>query len=1114
MTTDIMRVLHLISDPSSVVRLSRACDGMRGFDNAYVLLWPSLYHARECAKTGGRVKIVVPGSDEYRALLRTSADVIWVHGAFQWSIRFVLKYKGEARIAWSALGADYAGYIRIARWGTGLKPRLAGLFARYKLAWLLPSEHLRFFRRVDFVSIRDRRDRDALRRLLPATVRQWPFFYDSAQVREHEAAFILRTLDSWAHSKALGGTGTIRFDANGGVGIMPEVHCEDAAVPRLPANAFARKGYTFAGWSLLRTGSVMWGERALASGMPFVNGEIKLYALWSGFQCAVRFYANGGIGKMPAFSFVYGKSTPLPGNSFAMPGCVFKGWSQTADGKVLWKDRAAISEPIAKKGVADLFAIWSNELPAGATPPPGFYGIRFHSNDGTERSISYCFKYKVVSWLPKFSDLGWEVPKCQFVGWSLEPIGANVVYSDKGKAWAPVSSGKILDLYAIRCLKPGIKAVSVVEVKFDANGGNGEMLPLKVKAWMPTKLPECRFERHFFVDAYTFEGWALSPNGRTLLKDGDEVAMPPAMSGEITLYAKWKGFACAIVFNKNGGTGHMDNVKFVYNEPRRLPLCRFTRDLYVFEGWAASPQDKVIWKDGGWIKEPPFREGKVSLFARWRGARVRVAFNANGGEGQMDDFVFDYDPETKLPESHFSRQMRTCAGWSYSPRGPIEIQNCGMIGKAPFKDGRLTLYAQWRSKADKTVRMVRGKSDNEPALQHHLNSRIRILHIVGARLFVDGIISTFDRFREVDNHYILVSGEGVVYSTEGICQRDRLEIVQRDSPRNEEILNTKYDVVWLHGAAMDQIRYCLKCRHDPVIVWSTWGFDYVDYVSNWLYGLRTTFQWAFHEPKRLVLKRLLLWGLAVTKLSRISRSEHGRFFRKIDFFSTVLPEEELFVRSLLGERPKWIFYTYLQKFKDSVKPSKMVDLDQKGVWVGNSATLTNNYWDVFPLIAKTPDREVVVPLVYGTDGRTRGPYAEPIEKLGRKLFGDRFTSIATFLPLAEYTALMNRCSAFVFGHRRQQAAGNILIALRNGGCVFLDKRNPMYGFCLRRRFKVYTLDDLKRGIDVVLAEFKQYQKENVRRAHSYTSVKEALAKIHKSVLQVQGECLRRRNQNG
>ena len=270
-----MRILHLISDPSAVVRLSRACDEMRGFDNAYVLLWPSPRHVSECVKTDGRVKVVVPGSSEYSTLLHAPADVIWVHGAYERTIRFVLAYKGSARIAWSALGSDYAEYIGAAK--KSMKPRIAGFFAKHKFAWLLPSEHLKFFRRVDFFSLRNKSDKDALRRILPTTVRQIPFFYDSLRVNEHETAFIARVMDPWVGTKALGGTGTIRFDANGGTGVMPQVYCEDAVKMRLPANTFERKGYTFAGWSVSRKEPTRWSERAYATGIPFINGEACLY---------------------------------------------------------------------------------------------------------------------------------------------------------------------------------------------------------------------------------------------------------------------------------------------------------------------------------------------------------------------------------------------------------------------------------------------------------------------------------------------------------------------------------------------------------------------------------------------------------------------------------------------------------------------------------------------------------------------------------------------------------------------------------------------------------------------------------------------------------------------
>ena len=184
-----VQILHLISDPSAAARLAGACDGMRGFDNAYVLLQPRLDHTDECVRTDGRVKIVVPGSAEYRALLRCPADVIWVHGAYTMSIRFVLAYKGDAKIAWSALGSDYFGYVGQIDHHAGLKLRMAHFFVKMHCFWMLPSEHMRFFRRVDFLSIRDKRNRTAVSRLLSSIVRLLPFIYDSSRVSAHEAAF-------------------------------------------------------------------------------------------------------------------------------------------------------------------------------------------------------------------------------------------------------------------------------------------------------------------------------------------------------------------------------------------------------------------------------------------------------------------------------------------------------------------------------------------------------------------------------------------------------------------------------------------------------------------------------------------------------------------------------------------------------------------------------------------------------------------------------------------------------------------------------------------------------------------------------------------------------------
>ena len=77
-------------------------------------------------------------------------------------------------------------------------------------------------------------------------------------------------------------TGTIKFDGNGGSGVMDDMtgvtHDTDKT---LPANAFTYDGYTFLGWSTSQDGQVVKGDQAPADNLiREKNQTITLYAQW------------------------------------------------------------------------------------------------------------------------------------------------------------------------------------------------------------------------------------------------------------------------------------------------------------------------------------------------------------------------------------------------------------------------------------------------------------------------------------------------------------------------------------------------------------------------------------------------------------------------------------------------------------------------------------------------------------------------------------------------------------------------------------------------------------------------------------------------------------------
>lgn len=150
---------------------------------------------------------------------------------------------------------------------------------------------------------------------------------------------------------------------------------------------FSKAGFRFAGWRAKRvcvptyTGksATQWytkdaaGTEAWTNALPdggsykiysdgasvsqtAPNGDVYLYAQWAPGEYTITYDANGGTGAMGATTAVYGKSVTLPKNSFVRPGYRFLGWSNGGDGRVAYKDGAAMTYKTA--GNTALFAVW------------------------------------------------------------------------------------------------------------------------------------------------------------------------------------------------------------------------------------------------------------------------------------------------------------------------------------------------------------------------------------------------------------------------------------------------------------------------------------------------------------------------------------------------------------------------------------------------------------------------------------------------------------------------------------------------------------------------------------------------------------------------------------
>ena len=354
---------------------------------------------------------------------------------------------------------------------------------------------------------------------------------------------------------------------------------------------------------------------------------------------------------------------------------------------------------------------------------------------------------------------------------------------------------------------------------------------------------------------------------------------------------------------------------------------------------------------------------------------------------------------------------------------------------------------------------------------------MKILQLLNDWVFDNSVLSVFSTMTdmEVDNRYVVfrTSDDKDLRKIES---PHLVEAVQIGTVEYEKLKSEEWDVVWVHALTGIKAQFIFSLPNRPIVMWSTWGYDYVRFAGRWLYGPRTTRLWLKAISRKSAIKDFLTYVVAKTPWSRFLPYTFCRFFRMVDFYSTVVPEEEPFLSRILGPSAKRLPFHYVGKKSNEVPK---VDLMAKRIWVGNSATLTNNHLDVFPFLEKYRDFEICVPLSYSTTAEDKAS-AEIVESEGRVRFGGRFFPIKDFLPRADYVKRMKECSVFIFAHLRQQALGNINLALKMGGCVIMDDRSPVFRYLRCNGIVAYTLQDLRRkGIGWIVNDFKPRQDSNI-----------------------------------
>ena len=490
---------------------------------------------------------------------------------------------------------------------------------------------------------------------------------------------------------------SVRFDSNGGTGVMDNQTIAVGETQNLWPCAFARAGYAFAGWALSPTDAeakkVKYRDCAAVRNLATASGAVvPLYAVWaaSGQTVRITFSANGGSVSPDYWNCVVGTAVeafPTP----TRPGYTFNGWWTARTGGTQVASIASVTS------AQTFYAHWTGngEVDLG----DGSFTVTFNPNGGsvtpTSRTVA---GGAAVGTLPTPTRTGY-----RFLGWFTAASGG-VEVSAATRVTAKVTYyAHWQPIYAINFHRNDASDEKTEAYEFDY-GVNTRLPPLNSMGWARR--------------GFDFLGWAKSTGnaarGTIWAPDRGIVSTAAPVGKTLDVYASWdlKDGFYAIQFIRNDGAGTWRTVGFPFGEKTRMPTLAkglgWGRRGYQFNGWAqtaANANNGVIWKgDWGYVATPVAAGNTLLIYASWtlKPGFYQIRFNKNDGSGKWRTLGFECGASAKLNTIAglgWERDGKTFKGWASNKAnadaGKVWKTDGAWLKDATAEGKTLSIYAIW-----------------------------------------------------------------------------------------------------------------------------------------------------------------------------------------------------------------------------------------------------------------------------------------------------------------------------------------------------------------------------------------------------------------------------------
>ena len=328
-----------------------------------------------------------------------------------------------------------------------------------------------------------------------------------------------------------------------------------------------------------------------------------------------------------------------------------------------------------------------------------------------------------------------------------------------------------------------------------------------------------------------------------------------------------------------------------------------------------------------------------------------------------------------------------------------------------------------------------------------------ILHVFKDEKVVNSFIALFESVFPNKSHYLIVKKwDNVRYVKSGA----NTFFFDNNSSELLSFLNnsiTDYTHVCLHSIGGD--KFYQNINH-PSISWVIWGADLYEGILAFkgyqIYDLHSEQLKIRAQKVPIFIYRFYTWlrdyrryifEKRILKKIKYIITDNGCDY---DVFRKYIPELSIMHLGSINYYP----------IENLIGVDNMTKwCEGNAIWVGNSPAPNGNHVSVLERLVNFNNKiKVYCPISYG-DARL----IKYIDTKGQELLGNRFHPLKNFIPSEEYYSLFLQANCFIFGHYRQCAVGNILMALYFGGKVFLYNKNPLLKMYRDLGFFIYSIDE-------------------------------------------------------